>query len=400
MTSIVEFDQATAESLKATLGREATVLKDLGTLRKHLQENPQEAAVVLGPTVDQATALELASELRVASPSTGVILVRRRVDSMVLTDALRSGVRDVVSEGDLAALADAVGQATVLAAALRQQNPGDQIPGTFRGRVLTVFSPKGGAGKTTFATNMAAVLAEGGRHRVALVDLDLTFGDVAIALQLTPKRTIGDAVRMEETLDLTALRSLMTKHSSGVGVLAGPLNPHEAERISSNLVSKIITLLSTEFDYVVVDCPPSLDDRVLAAFDLSNLVTVISTLDVPALKNTKLTLETFTMLEFPMERVRVVLNRADAKVGLAIADVEKTLGVPMAAHLPSSVDVPSATNRGVVLVTEQPNHPVSQAVRYFVSTSVLGDVGNGIAESAGVASPEPVRKSRFRRRAA
>ena len=148
--------------------------------------------------VDQSAAFRLAEQLRVTRPALGVILVRRRVDTGLLAEALRAGVREVVDERDLAGLHAAVRRTKGLAAAMREQAPGGGTPGGPRGRIITVFSAKGGCGKTTLATNLAAALADRGRREVCLVDLDLAFGDVAIALQLFPAHTIADAVPLGE----------------------------------------------------------------------------------------------------------------------------------------------------------------------------------------------------------
>ncbi len=149
------------------------------------------------------TALRLAEDLRLTRPTLGVVLVRRRIDTCVLGEALRAGVREVVDARDLSGLTAAVRRTRILGRALRDNadSPGSLDEPGPRGRVLTVFSAKGGCGKTTLATNLAAVLADGGRRQVFLVDLDLAFGDVAIALQLFPSHTIADAIPLGDTLD-------------------------------------------------------------------------------------------------------------------------------------------------------------------------------------------------------
>jgi pilus assembly protein CpaE len=124
------------------------------------------------------------------------------------------------------------------------------------------------------------------------------------------------------------------------------------------------------FDYVIVDTPPAFTDQVLAAFDASDLAVLLATLDIPALKNLKLSLETLELLNYPKDKLRLILNRADSKVGLDAGEVEKTLRAPISALVPSSRAVPAATNRGVAIVTDQPNHPVSLAIRGFVDQHI------------------------------
>jgi pilus assembly protein CpaE len=373
MTAIVEFDPLVAESLKGALGPEAALLPGLDALRNHLGVDLFEDCVVLGPSVDQQDVFALAEEMRVARPSLGVVMVRRRIDTAILSDALRAGVREVVQERDLSGLSTAVRRQRDIAARLRESvDAGDAgaTPSRY-GRVVTVFSAKGGCGKTTLATNLAASLADSGKGTVALVDLDLAFGDVAIALQLFPSHTIADAVALGEDLDGPALAQLLTSHRSGLQALVAPMEPSAAETIDVLTVTRVIDILRAEFDYVVIDTPPALDDNVLAAFDRSDVVALLATLDIPALKNLKLTLETLDLIGYPRERLRIVLNRSDSKVGLSLAEVEKTLKAPIVAQVPSSRDVPASTNRGVAIVSDDPKSPVSLAIKKFLDEHVI-----------------------------
>lgn len=371
MLLIASPEPVAGEAIRTAVGVPAEILPTIEAVRRHLVENPSVDIVVVGPAIETETALELAESMRVARPSLGVILVRRRVDSTVLSEAIRAGVREVVAEREMTALADAVHRAIDIARAMRQQSGAvvddDSLS---KGTLVTVFSAKGGCGKTTLATNLAVALAANGRRQVCLVDLDLAFGDVAIALQLFPAHTIADAVPMEEHLDGTALSALLTPHSPGLTTLVAPVEPGAAD-IPAGLVSQLLHLLKQQFQYVVVDTPPAFTDHVLAAFDESDMVALLATLDIPALKNLKLTLETLDLLNYPRENWRIVLNRADSKVGLALAEVEKTLRMPIACQIPSSRAVPAAINRGVPIVLDDPDHPVSLAIRQFAEQHVV-----------------------------
>ena len=134
---------------------------------------------------------------------------------------------------------------------------------------------------------------------------------------------------------------------------------------------QILLILRENYDYVVVDTPPAFDEQVLEALDQSDLIALIATLDIPALKNLKLTLETLEEINFPREKWSIVLNRSDSKVGLAINEVEKTLRVPISIQIPSSRDVPAAINRGVPIIYDNPKHPVSVAIRQFAERHVM-----------------------------
>jgi pilus assembly protein CpaE len=383
MSVIVEPDPTRAETLRSALGPSVLVLPGVDDLRRHLDAHPGEDTVVLGASVDQDAAFALADSMRIHRPSLGVVLVRRRIDTPLLVEALRAGIREVVEERNLAGVNDAVRRVRDVASAIRHRGGlGDSADDHARGVVVTVFSAKGGCGKTTLASNLAASLADGGRREVCLVDLDLNFGDVAIVLQLFPAHTMADAVPMMSTLDLPAVMSLLTPHSPGLAALVAPVEPGSAETVPASLITKVISLLREQFAFVVVDTPPAFTDHVLAAFDQSDLIALLATLDIPALKNLKLTLETLDLLNYPRERLRVVLNRADSKVGLALAEVEKTLRVPIALHIPSSRAVPASINRGVPIMLDDPGHPVSVAIRAFGEEQVVPLARGGDSVSA------------------
>lgn len=398
VTTICDPDPTTAAALRSAVG-DAQLLHAPEDLRQYLDTEPAETAVILGPSVNRSTACRLAELMRVSRPSLGIILVRHRIDTAVLTEALRSGVREVVGTRDLSGLNAAVRRWHSVAAAI-QERAGDTLTDDRgnRGRIVTVFSAKGGCGKTTLATNLAAALADRGRREVCLVDLDLAFGDVAIALQLFPARTIADAVPFGDNVDLTALQALLTPHTPGLTTLVAPLEPGSTDSVPATLVSRILQLLRERFDYVVVDTPPAFDDQVLAAFDLSDVIALITTLDIPALKNLKLTLETMDLLNYPRGRWQVVLNRSDSKVGLAIGEVEKTLQAPIAVRVPSSREVPAAINRGVPIMLDDPRHPVSQAITSFAERFVLDPTAAGHGNGAGPTDLRLDRRRFWRRR--
>ena len=165
--------------------------------------------------------------MRLTRPSTSVVLVRDVVDTTVLRDAMAAGVRDVVPASDAAAITSAVDRAYQLYIALR--GPGGAI---HTGRIVTVFSPKGGVGKTTMAVNLALALADKGARKVCLVDFDLAFGDVAITLQLFPTHTIEHAIGSEDSIDAPMLESLLTRHPDSLMVLAAPSHPDVRDRVS------------------------------------------------------------------------------------------------------------------------------------------------------------------------
>jgi pilus assembly protein CpaE len=396
-TVVVDGDPVTAQRLANACGPAPELVANTPALRQRLDIEPLPLSVVLGPSVPLHEAAAIAEQQRLKA--IGVLLVRDAVDTNLLDEAYSAGIFKVLLATDLAGLADAVKRSDELHEAVRKGRGHDGGDDDGGATVVTVFSAKGGSGKTTMATNLATALADKGRRDVVLVDLDLAFGDVAIALQLFPAHTIADAVPLgEDDLDFSGLQALLTPHSPGLTTLVAPLEPGAAETVPASLVTRIIQVLKENFDFVVVDTPPAFDDQVLAAFDLSDVMVLIATLDIPALKNLKLTLETLDLLNYSRDRWRIVLNRADSKVGLAIAEVERTLRVPITAHVPSSRDVPASINRGVPLVLEDGRHPVSVAIRDFaedhVATSSRPVPEKPPTKADGKAAKRPRRKWR------
>jgi pilus assembly protein CpaE len=372
MAILIEADATAVDAFNSALAgaEDVMVISSEHELAGALSSRPEETLVVFGPDCDAHAAFDLASAQRVRRPALGVILVRRRVDSTLLAQAMRAGVREVVRAGSADALADACRRSQLVTSQVathvqhttsaKREEPG---------RVVTVFSAKGGCGKTTIATNIAASLATDGR-RVCLVDLDLPFGDVAIMLQLHLERTIADAVAMTGHIDELGVSSIVSTHSSGLDVLVAPLEPAEAEQITPALVTDLLTQLKSMYEVVVVDTPPAFTEPVLAALDMTDLYLLVATLDIPAVKNLKLTLEMLEMLNHSTQNQRIIVNRSDAKVGLKVADVEDALHRSIAVEIPSSRDVPAAVNKGVPLVLDQPNHPVSVALRALATGSI------------------------------
>jgi pilus assembly protein CpaE len=398
MTVIVEVDQSAAEALQSAVGSGSAIVPALEYLHRYLEERPDEYAIIIGPSVDLSAAVALADTMRVTKPAVGVILVRRRVDTAVLAEALRAGMREVVEERDLKALNEAVARAYALHDALTAASNDESTPAAKRGTLITVFSAKGGVGKTTLSTNLAAALAENGKRSVCIVDLDLALGDVSIVMQLFPVHTIADLVGMEGTLDPQAVEGLLTQHSPGLSVLVAPVQPDAKDRIRGELIGRVLHILKERFDVVVIDTPPAFDDVVLQAFDESDLLLLVANLDVPALKSLKITAETLSLLNHPRDRWRLILNRADMKVGLTPHEVEKTLDMQITASIPQSNDVPTSINHGKPIVLESPRHPVSQAIKRL-ALDCLSDAPPLAGAGGGEETGEARRSGLLRRKA-
>jgi pilus assembly protein CpaE len=341
-------------------------------------EGREVLAAIIGPSAGDRDALALAGALQQGTPDVSVVLIRRQESGELIRHALRMGVKDVLSSAsDEAAVRTAAARALEIARTLRGRlgggAPTDAGEGRAPGRVVTVFSSKGGCGKTFLSTNLAVSLARSGAE-VALVDLDLHFGDVAIMLHLFPSHTIYDAAQ-NPGLDALSLKSFLTHHDSGIWALVAPTEPTVADSINPGTIGNILKLLRSAFDYVVIDTPPAFSEPVLAAFDESDWLVMLATLDVPSIKNLRLTLQTMELLHFPKGRIRVVVNRADSKVGLRMPDVEKLLSSPVDTTIPSSRSVPLSVNKGSPIMLEEPKGPVAEAIRRVAAQLTEPQIG-------------------------
>jgi pilus assembly protein CpaE len=394
MPVLVEPEDPTAESLLQALPPGAHGVNSPDRMHAWLDSHPDEYVVVLGPDLLMDAAIEVCEELRIARPTVSVILVRDSLDTEVLTRAMKAGARDVAAGDDIASITAAIQRAHQLHLALR--GPAGAVR---YGKVVTVFSPKGGVGKTTMAVNLALALTEKGARKVCLVDLDLAFGDVAITMQLFPTHSIEQAVGSEETIDQAMLDGLLTRHKDSLMVLAAPAHPDVRERVTPVLISRILKTLKEEFDYVVVDTAPTFDDITLTALDETDECIILATLDVPTLKNVKVALETLDLLNISRGHRHLLLNRADDLVGISVDKVETILGMPVAIQIGTDVAIAAATNAGTPIVADNPGHPSSIAVT-SLAAQLAGEpvTAPHTGDRAVEAPPVETKKRRFGRK--
>src|SRR6058998_642464 len=208
------------------------------------------------------------------------------------------------------------------------------------GKIVTVFSPKGGTGKTVTATSLAAACAKFEGRKTLLLDLDLQFGDAAIMLGLEPEKTIHDLVVAPGELDSEKLAGYTTRHQCGLDVLPAPLRPEDAELVTESKLARLLEVARSSYEVIVVDTSPFFHGPMLATLDRTDDLFVLCGLDVPTLKNVRLSLQTLELLSFPTSRIRFVLNRANSKVGMSKKEVEGALDVQMTFEIPSDRAVP------------------------------------------------------------
>jgi pilus assembly protein CpaE len=255
--------------------------------------------------------------------------------------------------------------------------------------MVCVLGPKGGTGKTLTATNLAVSLATQGR-RVALVDLDLQFGDVALSLGLVPESTIHDLAKAGGSIDADKLEGYLATHPSGLRVLLAPTRPDHASTITVELLREVYAALRSTYDYVVIDTPPGFTPEVIATIDGSSDVVIVGMLDSLSLKNTKLGLETLELMGYDPEHIKLVLNRAGSKVGITADDVRTIVGRDPDVMIPSDREIPRALNEGLPIVIAKGDSDAAHAFAILAGLYIRSDSvsrnGNGGGSENGVAS--------------
>ena len=234
---------------------------------------------------------------------------------------------------------------------------------TTSGTMIAVLGPKGGTGKTLTTCNLAEALAASGASPV-VVDLDLQFGDVGLALGLRPERTVYDLAIAGGSLDADKIESFLARHPSGASALLAPLRPDQAAPVSPAFLRSVFDLLRTRHDFVIVDTPPAFTPEVIAAIDAASHLCIVGMLDALSLKDTKIGLETLSQMGYDPAAVTLVLNRADTSVGISPADVERLLGRRPDVLVPSNRAIPMAITEGRTIVNAAPE---SEAARAFTS---------------------------------
>jgi pilus assembly protein CpaE len=251
--------------------------------------------------------------------------------------------------------------------------------------MITVLGPKGGTGKTLTSCNLAVSLAQLGASAV-VVDLDLQFGDVGLALGLTPERTIYDLASSGGSLDAEKVDGFLAEHPSGARALLAPVRPDQAAAIDPSFLRQVYELLRAQHDFVIVDTPPAFTPEVIATIDASSHLCVVGMLDALSLKDTKIGLETLAQMGYDPRGFTLVLNRADTNVGISRSDVERLLGRSPDVLVPSDRAIPRAITLGEPIVVAEPRSGAAKAFatlasRYLGAPSTtpapVPDNGNG-----------------------
>jgi len=309
-----------------------------------------------------ASALRTIEALNVVVPQSPVVAMSSQSSRDYLRQAMVAGARDyLVLPVDSEEL-----ERTVLGVyeleRKRSALSGHVAESGHVGDVLTVFGAKGGIGRTTLATNLAVALALKNQQRVAVIDLDLQLGDVALMLDILPERTIADLVPVIDKLDPELMRGFMSVHASGLKVLPAPARPEDGEKVTAAHIKKILDVMAHTYDYVVVDTPRQLNDNVIAALDASGMVCLVASNQLTCLKSTKLCLGLLKSWHYTNDKVKLIMNQAHNGSSLPMSDAEMAIDYPIFWKVPYDGHLVAASQWGKPFVHAQPGAKISQNV--------------------------------------
>ncbi|MGD0060469.1 MAG: response regulator [Verrucomicrobiia bacterium] len=315
--------------------------------------------------------LAAAEQISADLPEVGVILILTGSEGQeVWHKMLRAGIKEFVTRPLTAdRLLEEVRKVAALQAKASKRAgtappaPAATQPEAPKHRVITITGPRGGCGKTVIATNLAVALARTSEN-VALVDLNLWGGDVAMLLDVSPKRTLGDLLPGFGGIDYDVVDSVMSKHPTGVSVLPAPLTgTFDGSTLSRYMVQSILEALREHYEYIIVDTGYANLESTLAAMDYSDLILVVVGMDLPRLRDGKLYLKNLLAANYPKEKIRVIVNRTTTSKEISPTEVETILEFPVTAQIPSDdALVGSSVNLGQTFVSTSPNKPVTRAL--------------------------------------
>jgi pilus assembly protein CpaE len=351
---------------------------------------------------DAPDGLACAESISVQVPSTDLVMVAKDgADGLFLRKAMLAGVRQVLPKpydpGDLVEIIKLVADIGDKKKEALAAMVGAKEEEVVSSKLLTVFSTKGGVGRTLVAVNFAVALRKMTGKKVCLVDLDLQFGDVAIMTHVTPKNTIAALAR--EIADAGALEDevlaahLVTHEDSGIQILSAPIRPDEADLVKGPHVDQILKKLKEKFHYIVVDTPSFLSDTILTALELSDFILLILTLELPTIKDGKLMMEIMQTFGYTGDKVKIIMNRDSADAAFKQADIEKTLEAEVTSKIPSEgATVMPSLNEGEPFFLRSPDAKISESMRELVRLFAANDIQEG---AEGEAAPKKKKKGLF-----
>ncbi len=332
--------------------------------------------VVIGPGVNEEMGLTWVEAFGRLRPDISVVMVGDMRTELVVS-AMRAGASDVVapnvSHPELVATLDRARDA----ATRRRESTIVTGENVGRDKVIVVLSPKGGAGKTTIASNLAVGLAESlGPGEVGLLDLDVQFGDLSHAMSLMPEHDLGDAaLATQKGLDTTTLKIFLTHHRSGAFVLPAPDSLVQAEDVRADHVKTVLDLMTELFPVVIVDTPAGIGEHALMAIEFATDVLFVASPDTPTIRALRREVEAFELIGLVSAIRHMVVNRVEGRGGIGISEIEGTIGLPVSLQIPRSRGVTVSTDEGVPILEDGGRDPAAKALRELVAAFTPGPTG-------------------------
>jgi pilus assembly protein CpaE len=343
---------------------------------------------VFGPSSVNAHGFEQVHRLVTVYPDLGPVFAAHSLSTELLQQALRAGARDAVQ---IDTTGEAVAQAVARVGDVLSTPPrtvAAPVPGTSGqptaamtlrnapGRLVAVFSTKGGVGKSTVATNVATSMARKLDDAVTLMDADMQFGDVSVMLGIPPEHTVLDALASIQYTDPELMRNLVTRLDSGLLVLPAPSEPALSTAVAPEDMTAVCAALQGISGFVVVDVPTSFDDTTLAMLEAADDVLLVASMDIPSVKNLKIGMQALDLMAIAGPKLKLVLNRANAQVKLDVREIEHVLGLRAAFPVPYDIAVPLSINAGLPVVMREPRSAASRAFEH-IADALLGPSADG-----------------------
>ena len=359
---IVDADEVSCRSTKSLLaevqwvdvvGESTDLARALATVR---QVKPAIVILNLFPGEDEA--LGLAEKITHSLPETTLFVTCQDKNPETIIKAVRSGAREFLPQP--------LSREDLLEAFTKVRLSNHRASeGVSRGKVVSVFGMKGGAGTTTIAINLAVTLTRQTEKKVILVDLNLQLGNAPLFLNMKPKYSIVDIAGNIEEMDPITLMGILPRHSSGMYLLAGPSRPEHSELVRESHIDRILTFLRSMFDYTVIDTTNALGERTLRALDASDVILAVLTDDLASVYNARQCLDIFQRMDYSEEKVRLVMNRGISNRGIPRQDVEKSIDYKIFWNIPNEKypTVLSALNQGIPISTFKPRSKLSAGFR-------------------------------------
>ena len=345
--------------LKLTLGRGLKQVRDRREMSEALNRDIQDSynLVIVGSSFDLTSALSLSEELRVQYPTIGVILLRKKLEQNVVTQAFSSGIRDVIQVNDP--------EAIVLACKKSEDISRRQIQNSVRrsdsfslGKIIVVHGARDGVGATTTAINLTTDLVHRKKFQVCLVDACALMGDIAVRFRVESAKSWINLIGLTD-IDDEALESTIHIDNSGLKMLLAPRDVTAQQIDETAFINQIIRGLQQRYQYIIIDTDSRLNEMTRGICSIADQILLLSDLDLASLKNLKIRIKELISLDVKESAISLIINKSNLKVGISPHDIPELIGMGVSNYLPWDIDVTRYANEGLVIVTEKERSEIS-----------------------------------------